>query len=176
MQVIEHAHVTLWAINRDRRIVLLEGNLIWDNEGKDTTNDAIGHNIYNVFGWIWGQDNVICWKNPIERILQKEASNETVEMHMNGSSRWHWTCLVPLVSTLRSDNTNRQPFVGGVIGESIHVTGMHGALRKWKCLADTVANSCASVIRNLRIRRRRIQDCWLMLLLRKKLVGWRANS
>ena len=27
LKVIEHAHVTLWAIDRDRRIVLLEGPL-----------------------------------------------------------------------------------------------------------------------------------------------------
>jgi hypothetical protein len=73
---------------------------------------------------------VICWKNPIERILQKEASNEIVEMQVNGSGRWYRTRLVPLVNTLRSENTDRQPFVDGVIGESMHVTGMHGALRK----------------------------------------------
>lgn len=69
LKVTEHANVTLWAINRDRRIVLLEGSLMWDDEGKDTINEAIGHNIYNIFGRIWGRNEVICWKNPIERIL-----------------------------------------------------------------------------------------------------------
>lgn len=69
LKAIDHACVTLWAINRDRRIVLLEGTLMWGDEGKDTISDAIGHNIYNVFGRIWGQNEVICWKNPIERIL-----------------------------------------------------------------------------------------------------------
>ena len=49
-QVIEHAYVTVWAIDRDRCIVLLEGDLMWNDEGKDTDNNAIGNNIYNVFG------------------------------------------------------------------------------------------------------------------------------
>ena len=66
----------------------------------------------------------------MERILQKEASNEIVEMRMNGSGRCYRTRPVPPVNTLRSDNTDRQPFVDGVIGVSMHACGMHGALRK----------------------------------------------
>jgi hypothetical protein len=89
LQVVEHAHVTLWAINRDRRIVLLEGNLMCNDEGKDTANNAIGHKIYNIFGRIWGQDKVICWKNPIERMLQKKASNEIGLVHGTPIRR-HW--------------------------------------------------------------------------------------
>jgi hypothetical protein len=47
LQVIEHAYVTPWAINRDRRILLLDGNLMWNDEGKDTINDAIGVERWN---------------------------------------------------------------------------------------------------------------------------------
>lgn len=71
-RVIEHAEVTLWAVNKEREITLLEGNLLrpCDIGGMEC---YVGRNVIDVFG-----DTALT--APMERILNGGRREELVEM------------------------------------------------------------------------------------------------
>lgn len=71
-RVIEHAEVTLWAVNKDREITLLEGNLLrpCDMGGMDC---YVGRNVIDVFG-------ETALTAPMERILNGGKREELIEM------------------------------------------------------------------------------------------------
>lgn len=47
LNVIAHAHVTVWAIDKERRLTFLEGKLMWDEGRQGITNEHLGQNIYD---------------------------------------------------------------------------------------------------------------------------------
>ena len=47
LNVIAHAHVTVWAIDKKRRLTFLEGKLMWDEREEDITYDNLGRNVYD---------------------------------------------------------------------------------------------------------------------------------
>lgn len=71
-RVIEHAEVTLWAVNKEREITLLEGNLLRPcaTGGMDC---YVGRNVFDVFG-----DTALT--APMERILNGGKREELIEM------------------------------------------------------------------------------------------------
>lgn len=46
LNVIAHAQVTVWAIDKDRKLTFLEGKLMWDEEELDVSDDHLGSNVY----------------------------------------------------------------------------------------------------------------------------------
>lgn len=55
LTVISHAHVTIFTVDTDRRVTMLEGSLSWDATGEryrdhdDGSRWYLGHNMYEVF-------------------------------------------------------------------------------------------------------------------------------
>ena len=47
LNVIAHAHVTVWAIDKERKLTFLEGKLMWDQGENDITSESIGNNVYD---------------------------------------------------------------------------------------------------------------------------------
>lgn len=47
LNVIAHAHVTVWAIDKEKRLTFLEGRLMWDEGMQDLSNEHIGQNVYD---------------------------------------------------------------------------------------------------------------------------------
>ncbi|KAF2099304.1 hypothetical protein NA57DRAFT_23998, partial [Rhizodiscina lignyota] len=157
LKVIEHAHVTLWAVDRNRNLTLLEGNLMWKNtpeEGgsADIGPSSIGRNIYEVFGQRQGGDDIDFLKKPIEDILQDRATEEIVEIHIDGSGKWFRSRILPLYHQGRNDGIDSKKFIDGVIGLSMDVTELRDRedeLRKQerenaRLLANAVAAKEAS--------------------------------
>lgn len=121
LRVIEHARVTLWTINRDRNLTLLEGNLKW--HGADINEDCIGNNIYEVFGTHEGNKDIPQLKSAIEDILEERARDEIIEMHIDGSGRWFRTRIMPLLVKSRNAGIEGESYLDGVLGVSMDVTG-----------------------------------------------------
>jgi PAS domain S-box-containing protein len=71
-RVIEHAEVTLWAVNKERQLTLLEGNLLRPCEMGDYSC-YVGRNVIDVFG------NTPLTA-PMEKILDGGLREELVEM------------------------------------------------------------------------------------------------
>ncbi|KAF2118368.1 putative histidine kinase HHK6p [Lophiotrema nucula] len=118
LRVIEHARVTLWAVNRNSEIILLEGEMKWRDEDVDK---AIGENIYEFFGRQSYAPELERWKRPIQEILSGSATDEIVEKYVQ-EGRYYRTRLVPLWSTSRIGGIEGESFIDGVIGVSMDVT------------------------------------------------------
>ena len=120
LNVIEHAKVTVWAIDRERNLTFLEGKLMWDDTEEDVVPEALGHNVYEVFARHEGQIDLPLYKKPIEKIFNGDATEQISEHHGNG--RWFRTRFVPILVSEEENGQKTKPFVNGVIGVSMDVT------------------------------------------------------
>ncbi|KAE9992600.1 hypothetical protein EG327_008475 [Venturia inaequalis] len=113
-RVIEHAEVTLWAVNKEREITLLEGNLLrpCDIGGMDC---YVGRNVIDVFG-------ETALTEPMERILNGGKREELIEMQMTETDRWYRTRLLPLYVKSRAAGIEGEAYIDGVISVSMDVT------------------------------------------------------
>lgn len=114
-QVIEHAKIMLWAVNRENKITLIEGM----KEKSPKQDDVMGKDIYEVFGM--SSLDKERWRQPIHEILNGKQADEIVERYMQGA-RYFRTRLVPLMSTARTAGVEGNAFVDGVIGVSMDIT------------------------------------------------------
>ncbi|KAH7123854.1 putative histidine kinase HHK6p [Dendryphion nanum] len=141
LQVIEHAKVTLWALNRNYEITLMEGDMKW------TSKEIVGRNIFDLFGDNRGKSEVEKWRIPIQGILAGQAQDEIVERYQQ-EDRCYRTRLVPLWTTSRVGGIDGASYIDGVIGVSIDVTeSMHRENRlreQEKENAKLLANAAAA--------------------------------
>jgi PAS domain S-box-containing protein len=114
-KVIEHAKILLWAVNRDTKIVLFEG----DNGRNGNKADILGKDLFEAFEMA-GTD-VARWRPPIQEILNGKAQDEMVERYMS-SDRYFRTRLVPRWNTARIGGIEGDAFIDGVIGVSMDIT------------------------------------------------------
>ncbi|KAL8826741.1 MAG: hypothetical protein Q9191_003609 [Dirinaria sp. TL-2023a] len=122
LNVIRHAHATLWVVDRHRILTFLEGKLMWDPIDDHITEDSIGKNVYEVFGRNQGKIDLPLYQASIERILSGEDAEQTQEHHINGNGRWFRTLFVPMLARSKGSKDDRH--VEGVIGISMDVTEM----------------------------------------------------
>jgi signal transduction histidine kinase len=118
LRVIEHAKVTLWSVNRNSELILLEGNMKWRG-GENLGDKAIGRNILELFGD--PKSDLDRWRRPIQEILQGRTHDEIVEKYVQ-EERYYRTRLVPLWSTSRIGGIEGEAFIDGVIGVSMDIT------------------------------------------------------
>jgi PAS domain-containing protein len=116
-QVIEHAKILLWAVNRDNKLVLLEGQTKW-KKGEDK-KEFLGKDIFEVFDF--GGVDRDRWRQPISQILNGGQQDEIVERYMS-EARFYRTRLVPLTATTRLAGIEGSTYVDGVIGVSMDIT------------------------------------------------------
>ncbi|KAK4984940.1 hypothetical protein LTR50_006280 [Elasticomyces elasticus] len=126
-RVIEHAKITLWAVDRERKLTLLEGSLMWQSReagGKVIdTRSLIGKNVYEAFAECdEAPSGTPFYRQPIEDILSGRTSDETVEVHIGSNGRFYRTRFVPLHQQERAGGIEGEVFVDGVIGVSLDVT------------------------------------------------------
>ncbi|KAH7408268.1 hypothetical protein DE146DRAFT_752408 [Phaeosphaeria sp. MPI-PUGE-AT-0046c] len=116
-QVITHAKILLWAVNRENKLVLLEGDMKWrkDQEKKS----LLGGDIYEIFGFSGGDRER--WRTPIQEILNGKQQDEIVERVMAGD-QYYRTRLVPLLNASRIGGVEGNAYVDGVIGVSMDIT------------------------------------------------------
>lgn len=112
-RVIEHAKVTLWVVNRQSEIILLEGDLTGVGDVK-VDEQAMGKNIYHIFG------DMDRWRKPIRELLQGKAQDEIVERVKD--DQYYRTRLVPLYKRTRVGGQEGEAYIDGVIGISMDVS------------------------------------------------------
>lgn len=122
LNVIKHAHVTVWAVDTNRRISFLEGKLMWDDDEDDITADSVGKHISEVFGKHKGELDLPKYMNPINDILNGTSKEQVHEHHIDGNGRWFRTRFVPTKGKKMHGGTMDEEFVDGVIGVSMDVT------------------------------------------------------
>lgn len=123
LRVIEHAKITLWALDRDRRLSICEGTMLWEPRNPEKgTADEIGRSIWDLFPKEDGGNQKKFFEEPIEKILNGESSDESVETLLAANDRWYRTRFVPLHRQQRAASVEGDMFVDGVVGVSLDVT------------------------------------------------------
>ena len=154
LSVIKHAHVTLWAVNRERKITLLEGKLMWSVSEEDIGPQSIGENVYDVFGQHKGGVDLPLYKKPIEAILNGEEKEKISEHHIDGNGLWFRTRFVPVIAHKSHAGAVDETYVVGVVGVSMDVTELKNREFSMKAqerentrllLAETAANEASSL-------------------------------
>lgn len=116
-QVIAHAKILLWAVNRENKMTLLEGDMKWRSD--EQKKELLGRDIFEIFGFS-GRDQDR-WREPIQEILNGKEQDEVVD-RFKSENRYYRTRLMPLLSAPRIGGVEGSAFVDGVIGVSMDVT------------------------------------------------------
>jgi signal transduction histidine kinase len=135
--------VTLFSVDKDRRLTLLEGAFIWDHE-RDARSDVgggariatgdhyIGKNINDVFKLRvkQGKDETVLFLKCVEDILSGKTTEELHEDCID--NRWYRTKFVRVLGKKDPSRQDSETFIDGVIGVSMDVTEIkdkEGSLR-----------------------------------------------
>lgn len=114
-KVIEHAKIMLWAVDRQNRVVLMEGDRGSDKDRKE----ILGKDMFDQFDM--NAPDRERWRQPIQEILNGKAQDEMVERYMS-SDRYFRTRLVPRWNSIRTGGVEGEAFIDGVIGVSMDIT------------------------------------------------------
>jgi signal transduction histidine kinase len=126
-QVIEMAKITLWSVNPERNLSMLEGAIVWNDSSKTSDDEirqkAIGKNVYELFD----KDAILNGDHHqeyIESILTGKQIDQTTELHLKETNRWIRTRFVPLQRMERNAGVEGDTFVDGVVAVSMDVTDL----------------------------------------------------
>ena len=70
LNVIKHAQVTVWAVDKELTLTLLEGKLMWEDEPPEFMQQALGRNVFHAFGRHQKKKDWDTFKALIEAILR----------------------------------------------------------------------------------------------------------
>ncbi|KAH6681065.1 hsp90-like protein [Plectosphaerella plurivora] len=126
LSVITHARVTIFTVDLERKLTMLEGAIVWDQD-ETSENDSkwyIGQDMYEAFDRLSPKTpsgERPAFLRPIEGLLNG-SRREVVEEH-GFDGRWFRTKFLPLIGRRsREDDGHPETFVEGVIGVVMDVT------------------------------------------------------
>ncbi len=122
LNVIKHAHVTVWAVDINRILTFLEGKLMWDEGEEDVSANSVGKHVSDVFGNHKGEVDLPLYMKPINDILDGKSREMVHEHHIDGNGRWFRTRFVPMLGKKQHGGSEDENYVDGVIGVSMDVT------------------------------------------------------
>ena len=124
--VIEHARITLWAVDKDKKLALFEGKPMWVPKDRQKRHnpkeDFIGMDFFDIFRMEGRQDEIALYASPIEDILSGRAEERTLEAWIPSVGRCFKTRLFPLLRQERKGGVEGASFIDGVVGISMDVT------------------------------------------------------
>lgn len=154
-RVIEHARITLWAVDMDRNLSLFEGQHMYEagaHQVQREKKDFLGVSIWDIFRE-QGRDNELQrYRKPLESILAGKSNDETIEVEVSSTGRWFKTRLTPLIRQNRAGGVAGEEFIDGVVGVSMDVSLQKQAARDLQRRnqenANLLAQSVAAVSLN----------------------------
>ncbi|KAH9828758.1 Motif C-terminal to PAS motifs [Teratosphaeria destructans] len=129
-RVIQYAHITLWAIDKQRRLTIFEGQPMYLPRNAGPTEVAqyrertayIGMDLWDIML----EQNRIAertyYEKPVEQILAGRVEEETIEVPIATTGRWFRTRLFPMLRQDRTGGVEGDSFIDGVVGISMDVT------------------------------------------------------
>ena len=128
LNVITHASVTVWTVDKDLKLTLLEGKLMWEDESPDFMRQVLGKDLFHAFGKHQHKKDWGMFKELIEAILRGEISGWDDEHELvEGKGRWYRTKLAPIRGAKRLNDVivpNAEGNIEGLMGCSVDVTEM----------------------------------------------------
>lgn len=128
LSVIAHAHVTIFTVDLDRRITMLEGALIEGARGGTSTDEHgppwyIGEDVYKVFGRLSNKeprDERAEFLQPIEAIIISQTTEDLREHEIDG--RFYRTRFLPVFGNKNHRGEVKDSELEGVVGMIMDVT------------------------------------------------------
>jgi PAS domain-containing protein len=153
-RVIEHARITLWAVDMDRNLSLFEGQHMYEagaHQVQREKKDFLGVSIWDIFRE-QGRDNELQrYRKPLESILAGKTEDETIEVEVSSTGRWFKTRLTPLIRQSRAGGVAGEEFIDGVVGISMDVSDQKRSQRDLERRnqenANLLAQSVAAKVR-----------------------------
>lgn len=129
-QVIEHARITLWAVDMKRNLNLFEGQPMYEPDAQQvyrSKQEYLGMNLWDIMREQGRQNERNFYEKPLETILNGTTKEETIEVEVSASNRWFRTRLFPMLRRERAGGIEGDAFIDGVVGCSMDVTEMKRA-------------------------------------------------
>ncbi|KAI1334207.1 hypothetical protein F5Y15DRAFT_296230 [Xylariaceae sp. FL0016] len=133
LSVLTHAQTTIFSVDLQRRVTMLEGALIWDEEKDNNTADNesnpdsqryLGRDVDEVFNDLTPslrQGESPAFLKPVKDLLSGKAMKVTVHEH-EIDGHFFRTRFLPLVENKSKDGKSTEAIVQGVIGVIMDVT------------------------------------------------------
>lgn len=150
LSVLTHAHTTIFSVDHDLNVTMLEGALAWNTLGEDKEGGGseitdpqsfVGKSIGEVFTTLnprLRSGEFPAFLEPAKLILSGERTSETVHEHTLGKyiliifcgshsneyidNRFYRTRFLPHIEKVSQDGQNASPVIKGVIGVIMDVT------------------------------------------------------
>lgn len=119
LRVIEHAQITLWAVDLERRLTLYEGTPMYNPNNvslQSSQNEFLDQSIYEIFDMQGRQNEKPLYEKPIEDIIAGRTQGETIEVQIDGNQKIYRTRLFPLLRQERKGGQEGDTFVDGCVG------------------------------------------------------------
>ncbi|KAK0673238.1 putative signal transduction histidine-protein kinase [Cercophora samala] len=125
LSVIALSNMTMFTVDLNRKITMIEGALIWDYQCDNTTSRwFIGEDVYDVFNRLNSQlpeGQMPAFLSPLESILDGSTTREDFQEHeMDG--RWYRTRFQPILGKRTREKGEPNTIIEGVIGLIMDVT------------------------------------------------------
>ncbi|KAK4498803.1 hypothetical protein PRZ48_009313 [Zasmidium cellare] len=129
-QVIEHAQITLWAVDKNYRLTLAEGKpMSPDKPGNKLQtepyhggNKFVGKTIWDIFEAQGRKSEQPSFERPIRDVISGRVADSTIETQITTTKRWFRTRLYPLLRQSRNGGIEGDNYIDGVVGVSMDVT------------------------------------------------------
>ncbi|KXS98134.1 hypothetical protein AC578_9392 [Pseudocercospora eumusae] len=131
-RVIEHANITLWAVDTECRLTLSEGRAMHSDPGDKNgyhrdKGKYIGKSIWEIFRMQGRGSEIETFARPVRDILAGRTIDETIESQITTSGRWYRTRLYPLWRQERKGGIEGNSYLDGVVGVSMDITELKKA-------------------------------------------------
>ncbi|KAF2154825.1 hypothetical protein K461DRAFT_285085 [Myriangium duriaei CBS 260.36] len=125
LKVIDHANITLWATDKDKRLILHEGRRFVSTDSEQSIKSYLGQNVFDVLGQIVPHTDSSFrseFERPMNDVLAGRNLDELVETAVPSAGRWYRTRFVPLQRQQRDGGIEGENVIDGVVGLSMDVT------------------------------------------------------
>ena len=121
LSIIQHAQVTMWTVDRHRRITFLEGQLLQHLDGVDST-DFIGKNVYEAFEKAGKKVDFLQFVKPVDSLLNGLVTEYNAEQYVAEIDGWFRTRYFPILGKKVQCGTVDSKFIDGVVAISFDVS------------------------------------------------------
>ena len=126
-RVIEHARITLWATDPERKLILFEGRSMYEPEDREQKDHYIGMDLHQIFKEQGRENEWSQYSSCIEEVLSGRVKDRHLEVQITQTGRWFSTRLFPFMRTVRIGDQEGQEFIDGVVGVSMDISDIKAA-------------------------------------------------
>ncbi|KAI7408692.1 hypothetical protein KC336_g13021 [Hortaea werneckii] len=126
-RVVDHARITLWAVDKEYNLTLFQGRTMVNRTAEELAKDKqqyMGMNLWSILELQGRHDELVTYRDPMARIMSGQSEVEMVENQIESNQRWFRTRMFPLLRQERKGGLDGDEYLDGVVGVSMDVTEM----------------------------------------------------